>query len=859
MNTVLSSLASFLQFQAQKGIAPDLLARWTRNMETQVQVSAVGGEPIDGKPGCYRNGKASWWPIRIPKDAKTEPHFRDYVLSWPLDEHAHAIGSTGWDWVDRKSRWVGFDFDALTGHAAGHGIDDDELKRVRERAIALDYVETRYSTGGNGLHLYVFVDFPTANHDEHAGLARAVLGKMSADTGFDFASRVDCCGGNMWIWRRDVPPNGPGLSLIKASSRLLTSDDLPSWQDHIDVVRKRKTRRQVGDGVEALSQSRTIVALDETHRAIIDAILHNGYVANWIDEHHLLQTHTKGLAKVFEAGGVRGVFSTTSSGDDPNTPNCFMFPLDGGGWRVYRFSAGISEAPTWQQDGQGWTNCYFNKRPPFRVACLHHGGIEHADKDEFSFSTTEAALAAASCLGESIDSPPETTGRKARLSITKRGQLCLRVDRDKTDDDIPDWRTDRKFWERTSKESVVDREERHAGEYDPLIRQLVTPTGEDAGWRVASETGWRDASKDNVRSVLAAKHVARPEMERILGASFLAPWTIVNLPFQDEFPGHRQWNHGAAQLAYEPAEGDSPTWRMVMDHCGRDLDAYLPQLEWAREGILTGGDYLTAWAASLIRFPFSPLPYLFFFGPENTGKSSFHESLALLMTRGVVNADRALTCPNGFNGELANAVLAVVEEKNVAQASVARTRIRELVTNPTIAIRRMRTDTYTQANTTHWVQCANQRSFCPVFPGDTRITMTCVNPPERDIPKDTLRERLRAEAPAFLNHLLNLDLPEPIGRLRLPTIETQHKTSEAESQQDKENPAAAFMADRVMRKPGSFIIGASELYHEFTKTLPPGEHWTQTRFGRTLNDLGWPREKDGAGVMRLLNAAWSAA
>jgi chaperonin GroEL (HSP60 family) len=43
---------------------------------------------------------------------------------------------------------------------------------------------------------------------------------------------------------------------------------------------------------------------------------------------------------------------------------------------------------------------------------------------------------------------------------------------------------------------------------------------------------------------------------------------------------------------------------------------------------------------------------LFFFGPENSGKSIFHEAFNELVTTGVVMADRALTNQSDFNGEL---------------------------------------------------------------------------------------------------------------------------------------------------------------------------------------------------------------
>ena len=64
----------------------------------------------------------------------------------------------------------------------------------------------------------------------------------------------------------------------------------------------------------------------------------------------------------------------------------------------------------------------------------------------------------------------------------------------------------------------------------------------------------------------------------------------------------------------------------------------------------------------------------------------------------------------------------------------------------------MRTDSYTQPNTTHWVQCANRRENCPVFPGDTRITVIHVPDllPDQEIPKEKLIEKLTEEAPHFM-------------------------------------------------------------------------------------------------------------
>src|ERR1041384_5608723 len=103
----------------------------------------------------------------------------------------------------------------------------------------------------------------------------------------------------------------------------------------------------------------------------------------------------------------------------------------------------------------------------------------------------------------------------------------------------------------------------------------------------------------------------------------------------------------------------------------------------------------------MLRFPFEPLPYLFFHGDQNCGKSSFHEAAALLMTKGAVKANRVLKARDDFNGELENAILCYVEEETLPKK--AYTAIKDYVTSLTLAIRKMRTNQFMTPNTTKWV------------------------------------------------------------------------------------------------------------------------------------------------------------
>jgi len=200
----------------------------------------------------------------------------------------------------------------------------------------------------------------------------------------------------------------------------------------------------------------------------------------------------------------------------------------------------------------------------------------------------------------------------------------------------------------------------------------------------------------------------------------------------------------------------------------------------------------------MIRAPFQPLPYLFMYGEQNSGKSIFHEALSLLMTRGVASADRALTNANDFNGELANAVLAHIEEKNLKRVrGGAYNKIKDWVTSPVLWIHKKGAQPYPQQNSLHFIHAANDAA-CPIHFGDSRIVMIRVwpfAPPE--IPKELLLAALRREGPHFTHTLLNFPLPAVEGRLGLPVITTESKQAEIdETQPPLVRAIVEYMYDR---------------------------------------------------------------
>lgn len=401
MTKVSQALANFLQARKTANNA-DLIERWSIEMETQTNCARDKGEPVDGKRHTFTDGEYEWFSFRIPKNAATTPEFRDWTIRWPLCLHAEGVGMTGWKWTIHHSLWVAFDFDAIVGHAEGIGVADEELERVKQAAMSLPYVEVRKSTGGSGLHLYVYFDgegISTENHTVHAALARCVLAMMSRDCGFDFATAIDAAGSNMWIYHRKMTAENEGLKIIRAAEKKLSATDLPAdWRDNIEVVAHRPAKVRVDtdiqddylDPFEAIASAYRRVPLAETHKAIIDELSHSGFTTVWLPERHLCQTHTKALEKLMETGKYEGVFETLSKGNNPGTPNCFWFPIEDGGLHVYRFSPGIKEAETWNQDGVNWTHCRFNWPPDLSKVIP----VSDAEQDAPASDAEEVAPAA---------------------------------------------------------------------------------------------------------------------------------------------------------------------------------------------------------------------------------------------------------------------------------------------------------------------------------------------------------------------------------------------------------------------------------------------------------------------------------
>lgn len=834
----------------------DLAGLYNYSMEVQVNVAQDAGERIQGEGWQgrmwhgYTDGEQTWKAIRIPWNAKAKPEFRDSKMVYDLAHHAEAIGMTGWDWEHQISKWVAFDFDGISGHSEGHvaKLTDQELLEVQKAACELPWVTVRKSSGGQGLHLYVFLDIPTKNHTEHAALGRSILGKMSADTGFDFTIKVDACGGNMWVWHRKIK-NTDGLTLVKSGN---TFTEIPvNWRDHLDVIRKKRRRSYPNQikstelsAFEELTGQRPRTKLDASHKKLLD-FLKQSKASWWFDQDHwMLVCHTYDLKKAHEELNFRGVFDTLATGKDKGVDwNAYCFPMGDpiGSWNVRRYTPGVAEAACWEQDANGWTQCYYNRDPSLRVASRAYDGIED-EKGDYHFNEAETAASAARMLGADLKLPPWACCRQTVIKQHKDGRLVVHVKREPSDNysNMVGWREDKGWWKRLFNARLTQSDEVGSVNFDSMLRHVSTIDGQDLGWVVKAHDTWHTEPLQHIRVALKAHDLGDKEINKALGACVIDPWTEVNEPFQDEYPGGRRWNRGCAQFRYIPQEHEPfkhPTWDCVLKHCGLGLDSTVKNTGWCQtNGVDTGEDYLRIWIASLFQYPKRPLPYLFLYSKaENTGKSTLHEALSFLINNtGYARADAALISAQGFNGELVNAVLCVVQETDISKSVGARNRLKDWVTALQFPVHIKNRTPYLIPNTTHYIHTANDYRECPIFPGDSRITVINVPllEPFEMIPRDELHNRLKREAPAFMGSILKVEIPRTPDRLNVPIIETQEKLQSARlNRTDFE----IFLEETVHFAPGQMIL-YSELWARFQEWLAPEDvHlWSKIRMGREL-------------------------
>ena len=823
------AIFNFLQSQPY-----DIGKLYTENMEVQVNVAQGDGEIIHGKfKGInwqgYSDGINNWKHFRIPYNANSEPTYTDTEIKFDLSKHTEAIGMTGWDWKNKKSLWIGFDFDSIISHK--EGLSGEELDDIKRRLGTIPFVSLYSSTGGIGLHIYIMLNLQEVvkTHTEHAALARALLAKCSGLSGLNLEARIDALGGNMWVWHRNATKES--YKLIKQGSIL--SDCPTGWREYLNIV-TRRTLQVTGES--EIVAARYTEKLSDQHLKVLRWFESSNSYWQYRDEKQMLVCHTFDLKRCHKALNLVGIFETLSTGKDQgHDQNCYAFPCTDGAWIIRRHTRGVTEHSSWFKDTGGWTTSYYNRRPNFKISAKSIGGIE-TDKG-FNFDSRGHAAESLRNLNIDLKIPLGMNNRPTSIEQMKDGKLKITIPLAEHDEPPDGWVKKKKNWEKiVYNENTIEDIELP----DNLLRHITTDLAE-YGWFIQTRKNWVQECKSNIVSVMISRGFKRDRIDCILGLAVTNHWVLVNKPFQPEYPGNREWNKYGAQFRFEPKEGDHPTWDRIFKHIGESLNETLKTNKWAQYTRNINGElYLRAWCAALFQTPTEPLPYLFLCGGQNTGKSCFHECLSRLFTTGYCRADRALTNQSGFNGEVANAVLCIIEETNLSKKGPASDRIKDWVTGKTISIRDLYRTSYEMPNHTHWIQCANSREYCPILPGDTRITVLTVGKIESEIPKQQILELCEKEAPAFLYTLLNFELPKPDGRLAIPVIETIDKLDIMEDNRDS---LEVFIDECVYVAPGYKVL-LNEFYTRFDAWLSPQEKplWNSRRLGKAIQ---YPKGRAG--------------
>ena len=789
---------------------------YTPDMEVQVNVHKSNGEPISGvfnghKWNGFSDGITTWKHFRIPWKAKDNPEYTDSEIKYDISKYAEAIGMTGWDWKNKQSRWVGFDFDSLIGHR--QGLTSDELKSIERRIGSLPFVTIVTSTSGNGLHIYVSIQSKQEirTHTEHAAVARSILAKISGLTGLELEAKVDTLGGNMWVWHRNAKPS-ISYDVIKQATE---SIDIPAnWQEYLAALTHSKRPVTDVDGIVAAKQR---LELNDEHIKLLQWFENSNSLFWFDDTKQMLVCHTYDLKKAHKDLRFRGLFDTISVGrDQGHDQNCFCFPSINGSWIIRRHTRGIKETLNWFTDSGGWTTCYYNRAPTLNIASRTSSGSQ--GERGYSFKSLLNATDALRAMEFDCQIPESWKNRPATIEETKDNKIKLIVEGNEYDEHPDGWVKNKSKWEKyfcnfKSGQKVLDELELP----DELLRH-ITSNEMSLGWFLNSNNGWIELNRGDLISVLLSKGYKQDKINRLMGIAVSQNWRLVNKPFQLEYPGNREWNKNSAQLRFKPEKGLHPTWDKVLEHCGECLNANY--------------NYLLQWCAALIQCPGEPLPYLFFTGPQGCGKSTFHECLSLLFTTGYSRADSSLINPSGFNGELAGAVICVVEETNLSKKGSASDRIKDWVTGRTLNIHIKGRTPYLIPNTTHWIQCANSIDYCPILPGDTRITLLNLKQLDTDIPKRELMQKCEQEAAAFLYTLVNTEIPDYGGRLRIPVVETDLKISHMD---ENESELIKFIKECVHNAPG-YCIKFLDFYTKFQQFLPSDERgeWSNKRVAKEL-------------------------
>ena len=259
-------------------------------------------------------------------------------------------------------------------------------------------------------------------------------------------------------------------------------EDLPSnWEDHLDVVSRKRSRVRVpGVATDAeedqwaeLASGYSKVKQDDEHKRILDAYGKLGFVFAHNPDFGCYYMHTKGLEKVHRDLALKGCFTTESAGNDPGTPNCYVF-LRRTALYVVRFKS-QQEHASWGRTVNGERCCQYNSPVDLKTACHAVQGVWMGDKGATCHSFAMAKQLA-SMFG--YDLPELNPDRPITFHYENAHTLVAEAAQVKGER-VMGWGIGyRKLILNFDVEPAT--EEQH--DFDAVARHVITIEREDAGW-----------------------------------------------------------------------------------------------------------------------------------------------------------------------------------------------------------------------------------------------------------------------------------------------------------------------------------------------------------------------------------------
>lgn len=816
----------------RSNVADHLFPLYSEKMEVQVQAAQDNGE-IESREFVTEDGRTvgfsvfkdgddnEWKTYRIPYlDGNDEPSYNlEKKLTWDFDEHLEGIALSGWNWVDKQTHYVVFDFDSIVNHS--EGLSEQELQAILDAVAQVPWVSIWRSTSGTGYHLAVaFTKKPrTVRRREHSAVAHAVLNLLSEVTGIELMGPVDCFGMLHWVWHRKSEEVKKAFNIIKLAKENLAEAPY-GWREYI-TERTRKNRANIptwvpDDEIELFEGARSgnpRTPLDFEHRKLLNWLIENKRQHWWDRENWLCVCHTADLRDAKQALKLRGIYETIATGKDAGDHNCFMHPTPNGSWAVRRFGT-VTESPTWTVQN-GYALCYFNREPEF-VDALNHIGAAKVSARRYKLNATQLSELANLYKIDDFLVPFEDRG----YNVTKGGKdkPVIKVKREAGDEQPGGgWSDDENKWV-----IVFDIEDpqKLVGEYvGDTIRAVIN--GEDGikyyAWN-AGDAQWYGMSRTNIADLCASLNMSDSEAKAYIGMLNRTAWKCDKRPFQPEYPGGKLWNRNRATFAYRITKSSSnyfPTYERILTHIGRDLDEPVKNCKICRSmGIKNGRDWLFCWLAIMFQKPEQKTHYLYLWSPDGeTGKTTFYEVLSKLFKDGEGVFDVAQALKGDFNAELEGCVLGVIEETNLGNSGSIYDQVKKLTATETLCVHKKGATPFRRCNYLHFIHCTNSLTHAPIRDMDTRCVIIRVNKLSEHeyIDRSVLKQRLDEESSDFLSALLNFKLPKPYKRFWLPLPETNDRLQLLSV---KENPCTKYVNEAVINTSG-YALSFNEIYANF--------------------------------------------